>query len=222
VLFLIVASVIPAWGVAQIPPAPTVDVPLAPPTLDELSPDSFRTLQTPQPPPAGQKPQPAPQPGRPTQRPTPLPTPEATPVPLPIPPTVRGKELNVQIELTINDQSGAGPGQKKTVSLLAADRTMGRVRASADASKENVGRVGTNLFIDARPIILDGNSRILLELALEYTPLVGMVEAARSPTHLNESISVILADGKPLTISQAADPISDRRMTVEVKATILK
>jgi hypothetical protein len=33
---------------------------------------------------------------------------------------------------------------------------------------------------------------------------------------------VILQNGKPLVVSQAADPTTDRKMTVEVKATILK
>jgi hypothetical protein len=33
---------------------------------------------------------------------------------------------------------------------------------------------------------------------------------------------VILQNGKPLIISQSADPVSDRKVVVEVKATILK
>jgi hypothetical protein len=33
---------------------------------------------------------------------------------------------------------------------------------------------------------------------------------------------LILDSGKSLVVSQATDPISDRRMTVEVMATILK
>jgi hypothetical protein len=35
-------------------------------------------------------------------------------------------------------------------------------------------------------------------------------------------MSVLLTNGKPLQISQAADPITDRKVLVEVKATILK
>jgi hypothetical protein len=41
-------------------------------------------------------------------------------------------------------------------------------------------------------------------------------------TNLNEQITLILVPGKPMTISQAADPVSDRRITVELTATILK
>jgi hypothetical protein len=39
---------------------------------------------------------------------------------------------------------------------------------------------------------------------------------------LNERISVIVQDGKPMVISQAADPGSDRKITVELRATIAK
>jgi hypothetical protein len=32
----------------------------------------------------------------------------------------------------------------------------------------------------------------------------------------------VLTSGKPLVLSQAADPLSDRKITVEVRADILK
>jgi hypothetical protein len=35
-------------------------------------------------------------------------------------------------------------------------------------------------------------------------------------------LTVIVQNGKPLLVSQAADPSADRKMTVEVKATVLK
>jgi hypothetical protein len=133
---------------------------------------------------------------------------------------IRGKDVNVQIEITISDQAGSGAADKKVVTLLAADQTMGRVRANAHAQQPNVGMVGTELNVDARPIVMD-NDRILLEVTLEYSPL-RQSPVTQQPTNLNEQLSVILQNGKPLTISQAADPVSDRRMTVEVKATVLK
>jgi hypothetical protein len=133
-----------------------------------------------------------------------------------------GKDVNIQVELTIRDQTGAAAPQTKTVSLIAADRTLGRVRAGAFAGKSNFpGKlVNANLNVDARPTLLD-DGRVLLELTIEYRPLRDG-EAAEEPPTLNESLTVVLTNGKPLTISQAADPISDRRMIVEVKATILK
>jgi hypothetical protein len=171
-------------------------------------------------------PPPTPAPGR-TQPPNPPPpTTGKAPAPapdellLPAARKLRGKDVNVHVEITISDQSGTAAPDKKVVSLLAADQTMGRVRANARASRANVGFVGTGLNVDARPLVLDGD-RILLELTLEYMPLRES-PTTQEPTNLNESISVILVSGKTLTISQAADPISDRKMTVEVKATILR
>ena len=39
---------------------------------------------------------------------------------------------------------------------------------------------------------------------------------------IQENLSVNLEDGKALVVSQSADPVSDRQVTVEVRATILK
>jgi hypothetical protein len=65
-----------------------------------------------------------------------------------------------------------------------------------------------------------------VDLGLEYQPTTpsggNASQAVEGMSNLNERISVILESGKPLTISQAADPTSDRRISVELKATILK
>lgn len=183
--------------------------------------------QVPIPPtPAAQTPgSPAPLPQVPAAGRQPTPKPAPPPVAVPVVPgeaplKIRGRDLNVQVEVTIGDQIGATAPEKKVVSLLAADRTMGRVRANAHAQRGDMGFVGTVLNVDARPIVLD-NDRILLELTLEYSPL-RETQVKQQPTNLNESLSVILQNGKSLMVSQAADPISDRRMTVEVKATIVR
>lgn len=165
---------------------------------------------------------PAPQ-AQPPRQPTATPAPQPPVAQSPIDPSprrVRGKDVNVQIEITITDQTGTTAPEKKTVSVLVADQSMGRVRANARASKPDVGLIGTALNVDARAAVLE-NDRILLDLTLEYQPLKAS-ETRQEPTNLNESISVLLNNGKPLVISQAADPISDRRMIVEVKATIVK
>ena len=61
----------------------------------------------------------------------------------------------------------------------------------------------------------------MLDLIFDYTP-----EQAQPPSNtianLNEQMTVYLTDGKPLLISQSADPKGDRRVTVEVTATIVK
>jgi hypothetical protein len=179
------------------------------------------------PPPAPLPPPPTAQPELaippPAQRPKTLPTP-STPSPgVPEPPRrIRGRDHNLQIELTISDQSGTQTPEKKVVSMLVAESTMGRIRASADAQRTGVpGMVGAGLNVDARPSVLEGD-RILLELTVEYSPLREGTQVAQRPTVLHESLSVILQNGKPMVVSQAADPVSDRKMTVEVRASIMK
>ena len=46
--------------------------------------------------------------------------------------------------------------------------------------------------------------------------------AKARPTSINQSLTVVLQSGKPMVVSQAADPVNDRKVVVEVKATVLK
>ena len=168
--------------------------------------------------PAASQPPPTQRPG--ATRPAPTPPPPGTAV-VETTRRTRGRDLNLQLEITISDQSGTLTPEKKVVSMLVADNTMGRIRASADAQRAAMGMVGTGLNVDARPALLDGD-RILLELTVEYTPFREGGQIAQRPTILHESLSVILQNGKPMVVSQAADPLTDRRMTVEVRAAIAK
>jgi hypothetical protein len=77
------------------------------------------------------------------------------------------------------------------------------------------------LNVDATPEVLD-NDRILLSLTVEYLPLPPEGATQRRAAVLNETLTVFLQSGKPLLVSQAADPLTDRKMTLEVKATLLK
>jgi len=133
---------------------------------------------------------------------------------------------NVRVDLTISDQTGAAPPETKTVSMIVANMAWGKMRASASAfQKGDANReVPVGLNVDARPFISkDGEVR--LELTLVYSPFApGQASAPPQmrPTELNHSATVVLQSGKPLTITQAADPIADRKMIVTVVATILK
>ena len=188
------------WQPGQAPPPPQAPLP-----------------QTPPPGQPGTRP--------PTGKPVPLPTPVGQP-PVETPASgpvrkLRGRDVNLQIEITISDQLGGETPQKKVVSMMVADQTMGRVRASADAQRDKLGFVGTGLNVDARPVMLEGD-RILLEITVEYTPYREGGQITQRPTVLNESLSVILQSGKPMVVSQAADPVIDRKMMLEVRATIVK
>lgn len=169
-----------------------------------------------------EKPAPKPEPGVQQAQPRPAPTPEARPEP--------GQPVNVRLELTITDQTGPGEPTKKVVTMFVADRqngsirTQGSVRDSATGNWRNV-----TINVDARPFIqregadLRSTGIVRVDLGLEYQPTAAADKGGSPiPSNLNERITVYVDDGKPVTISQAADPISDRRISVELKATVLK
>jgi hypothetical protein len=166
--------------------------------------------------------------------PKPAESPRAATAVEPEPPKGVPPRTNVQIELTISDQTGSGPVEKKTVSMIAASGTWGRIRAAGVARPNSTtGNVPVGLNVDARPFLVGG--LVHVELTIVYNPLsaqsieaydpekrAGGLPSQIRPTELNQSLTVVLQNGKPLIVSQAADPVSDRKVVVEVKASILK
>ena len=128
-----------------------------------------------------------------------------------------GQPVNIKLDLTISDQTGSGEPLKKVVTLLVADRAMGSIRSTGSVRAQ--GRVQIN--VDARPQILQSGA-IRLALGLEYNPRMLGNDAGSEWSALNEQISVVVDAGKPLIVSQAADPASDRRITVEVRAAVMR
>jgi hypothetical protein len=135
-------------------------------------------------------------------------------------PAPEGLPTNIKIELTITDQAGPGEAAKRTVSMIVADRKNGSIRSS--------GRVVTHtqstpvfLNVDATPtIIKDGSMR--LDLGLEYVPKAESSNSEDGRGSLNERLSLLVESGKAVIVSQASDPMSDRKISVELTATILK
>ena len=87
------------------------------------------------------------------------------------------------------------------------------------------------------PEVFSSEGVVQVELTIGYNPLSQLAIDAYDPqksdrggnsasqirpTELNQSLTVVLQTGKPLIVSQAADPVSDRKIIVEVKATVLK
>jgi hypothetical protein len=161
----------------------------------------------------------------PAPAPAPDPKPQAAPAPAPVP-RVEPSLANVRIDLTLTDQSGARPAVKKTITLTLADGERGAVRSRPQAvvsvmtgAPKNLQTLPLNL--DARPTLL-GN-RIKLMLTIEYSSIDQAAGADMTPrADVNFSGHVLLDSGRPLVVAEAADPVSDRRVTVEVKATLLK
>ena len=142
---------------------------------------------------------------------------EKEPPPRPVP----AQLANVRVDVKIVDERAGQPVITKTISLTVADRNNGSIRASAE---ESPGAKGENsalpaafrsvpLNLDAGPVI-EGN-RIRLQLGLEYNSVDPRLE-------LKQRLGLVLEDGKELRVTQSADPMSGRRISLEVTATILR
>jgi hypothetical protein len=127
--------------------------------------------------------------------------PAAPPIPMPAQPDAA---QNIRIEVTITDSAASA---KKVVSMMFADGRNGRVRSQGHGML-NVDGSGH--------ITRDG--KLQISVTFDYTPTV----SSDRVVSLNEAVTVLVLDGKPTLISQSADPDSDRKVTVEVTATIVK
>ena len=130
--------------------------------------------------------------------------------------------VNVRLELTITDQRGDTPAISKTVTMTLADRHHGRIRTQGDVQTPQGFRPVT-LNVDGNAsIIQGGKARVML--TIEYRPVgdPGSGSERSTTPNINESLTVILDDGKPMVVSQSADPVTDRKVKVEAKITLLK
>ncbi|HVR70015.1 MAG TPA: hypothetical protein VMT87_04145 [Vicinamibacteria bacterium] len=167
------------------------------------------------------------------ETPKPQPSPAVALQPAPTPPEPRHEPslTNVRIDLTLVNQAGSGPPVRKTMTLTLADGERGSLRSLPEVavpmmvgeSVKTYTIVTLPLNVDARPNILP-RAKVMLHLTLNYTsiePAQGE-EPQRPKTVVTFSGQVLLDSGRPMIVAEAADPVSDRRVTVEAKATILK
>jgi hypothetical protein len=171
-----------------------------------------------------QKPPPPPAP--PPADAAPASTTRKAPPPPPAAPTPDGRNRkvgpNVKVEVVFSEQRSDSPATPKTVTITTNDGQWGRVRSSVTT----LGYGSSPLNVDARPEVLP-DGRVLLNVNIEYgekrVPAGKEVQPGQIiEASLNESVTLLLESGKGLAVTQSADPMSDRRVSVEVKATILK
>jgi hypothetical protein len=141
-----------------------------------------------------------------------------------------GQAVNVKVEVTISDQRVNGVAPKKTVTVVTGDQLSGFIRTQT--LFPGIGDVPLN--VDAEPHILpDGKIRLRLNLQYDLPSPAGgggadtqgstNTQAARAlKTSIRENLAIVLENGKALVVAQSADPVSDRQVTVEVKASILR
>ena len=148
------------------------------------------------------------------------------PPPPPAAPTPDGRTPkvgpNVRVEVTLSDLGGNGaPPTSKVVTITTNDNSWGKLRAMVTSRAYGAAP----LNIDALPMVL-GDGRVRLSLTIEYNQgrnpdMEGNPDRIMSVS-INQSTTIVLDSGKPQLISQSADPIGDRKVTAEVKATILR
>ncbi len=126
---------------------------------------------------------------------------------------------NVRLDMKISDTL-TGQAVTKEVTMIIQSGSNGRIRTESFFVAQ---KFRVNLNIDASTTAyLSGVVRT--NVTFEYSPAANAAsgdQPAQVP-QLNESISVILQDGKPLIVSESADPMTARKVTVELTATILK
>ena len=178
---------------------------------------------------------------------TPTPTPPRAPAParqpaLPAPPapappapvaaaSVRstdfsagGQTVNIRLDVSISDQAGSTPVKPKVLTLMLADRNSSQLRTNFD---------DRYISMDARPTIVDGKIKLTLAMSSDNPrvggPLVPVAPAPLPPGQTggatmvwNQSLTVIVESGKPVVVVENSDPANNRKLSVEVKATIIK
>jgi len=161
-------------------------------------------------------------------------TPGATPSPAPAPPAAEtrasareGQPINIKVDLTITDQRGGNPLFKKTVTVVTADGMGGFIRSTA--RYREIGDVPLN--VDTQPRLLpDGKIRVSVNLQYDLPANVDPTDVKSeerragplTKTSIHENLSLVLENGKAIVAAQSADPVGDRQVTIEVKATILR
>lgn len=162
-------------------------------------------------------------------------------------------DTNVRVDVTLTDQGSAGAPIRKSISLTVAERSRGSVRSGVTipvptttftpASEEGAGKPqpltsyqyrDVGLSLDVQDVTVSG-SLVRLRVAVEYNPVdektanqEGLVSPSRSGppafARFTQSLTLVLEDGKPLTVAQSSDPVPGRTSTasLEVKATIVR
>jgi hypothetical protein len=146
---------------------------------------------------------------------------------------------NVKVDVTITEQNGTEAPVKKIVSLLVADGRSSSVRTITAVPTYTGNMRDLPLNIDAN-VTVTPEQRVLLDLRFNYSS-IGIMEpvlpkgftpknedervasgSRPSLVAIVENLTALLTPGTPVAVARSADPATDRIVTVEVKAEILR
>ena len=138
------------------------------------------------------------------------------------------KGVNIRIDATVTEQRADQVLGKKVVTVTVVDGRSGLVRSTQQVPYRIKGTNGFNyqnapLNMDAEALLRD-DGRVLVSLTLDYRggPSEGGTETETLDQGIRQSVTVVLDSGKPLVVAQSADAVGDRRVMLELTATILK
>src|SRR5215218_3073217 len=149
------------------------------------------------------------------------------------------KGVNIRIDAAITDSRGEQVLGKKVVTVTVVDGRSGQVRSTQQVPFHMKGTNGFSyqnapLNMDAEALLRE-DGRVIVSLTLDYrggAPDVGNEADAAPPSGdrvsgtldqgILQSVTVVLESGKPLIVAQSADAVGDRRVALELKATVLK
>ena len=119
---------------------------------------------------------------------------------------------NVRFEIVITETGTAKPSTK-TVSLTVND-------GGGSGSVRNGGNSAATLNVDVRGVQAFEGGAVRATIGVEYQPWVP--DASSQLSSISSGITSMFQDGRRMQILQTADPLSDRRTTIEVLMTVLK
>jgi hypothetical protein len=137
--------------------------------------------------------------------------------------------VNIRIDATVIESRGAQTVSRKTVSATVMDGENGSVRSTVimpaqspvDSARKDMLRGILNMDVRAW-LRDDGRVTAYLTLESQGGPIDLGERGSGSDAGIRQSVSVVLEQGKPLVVAQSADAVGDRRLALEVTATVLK
>ena len=143
---------------------------------------------------------------------------------------------NLRFDITITDTGGPKPVTKSMSLTVSSGNNAGSIRNNArmpggetmtvvttDPGKQPTSinqMMNFPLNVDVRAVNWVDDNAVRASVSVEYQPYVP--DAKSQPGVIVASATTLFYDGRKTQILQASDPVSDRRTTIEVTATILK
>ena len=143
---------------------------------------------------------------------------EAQPAPAPAPSRLQSAPAaNIQLAVVLTDKIDGKTIKEEPVHLLLADRMLGRLRRRLPSI------IDKSFELDVTPEIV--GSRVKISMTVNYSAVSSDDTSSRDPSHtMNfvETVATLLDVGKPTTVVDIAGDAANRRVTLQVTATILK